>query len=144
MSIVSALSKLLVKMGGTPATGDNTDELVDKIADSYTPGGGLAPMTVTISRSVEEGDYVYTANKTVDEMIAQIEAGGQLFAILPWIGLGGPVFYYQAIEEVKGVAFFSTMAYPNKVCTLNVSILNEGSGDVVNVTEITYSGSDTH
>ena len=41
MSIVSALSKLLIKMGGTPATGDTSDELVDKIADSYTPGGGV-------------------------------------------------------------------------------------------------------
>lgn len=41
MSLVSALSKLLVKMGGTPATGDTSDELVDKIADTYAPGGGV-------------------------------------------------------------------------------------------------------
>lgn len=43
MSVLSALQKLLVKMGGQPSVGDNTDETLDKIADLYSGGGGLPP-----------------------------------------------------------------------------------------------------
>ena len=45
MSLVSALSKLLVKMGGTPASGDNSDELVEKIANAYDPNPPSAQST---------------------------------------------------------------------------------------------------
>lgn len=69
MSIVSALSKLLIKMGGTPATGDNTDELVDKITDSYTPGGG-----VLVVHAVESGDS-FVCDKTGAEMNAALTNG---------------------------------------------------------------------
>ncbi len=45
MSMTEALRKLLRKMGGSPAAGDNSDELVSKIADVYSggAGGGLPP-----------------------------------------------------------------------------------------------------
>ena len=60
MSIVSALSKLLVKMGGTPATGDNTDELVDKIATVYDPATQELP-SVTAS---DVGKYLHVNDTT--------------------------------------------------------------------------------
>ena len=43
MSVLKGLQDLLLKMGGTPVSGDNTDELVRKIAAAYDPssGGGL-------------------------------------------------------------------------------------------------------
>lgn len=45
MSMTEALRKLLRKMGGIPDSGDNSDELVSKIADAYSggAGGGLPP-----------------------------------------------------------------------------------------------------
>lgn len=42
MSMTESLRKLLRKMGGSPSNGDNSDELVSKIADAYS-GGGLPP-----------------------------------------------------------------------------------------------------
>ena len=40
MSVLKGLQNLLIKMGGTPVSGDNTDETVQKIADAYDPNGG--------------------------------------------------------------------------------------------------------
>ena len=48
MSLVSALSKLLVKMGGTPTSGDNSDELVNKIAEAYTPSTPISQYVVNL------------------------------------------------------------------------------------------------
>lgn len=41
MSVLSELQKLLTKMGGTPQSGDNTDETVRKITAAYSGGSGL-------------------------------------------------------------------------------------------------------
>lgn len=110
-----------------------------KVKGGGSSGGGRAPMTVTISRSweAEEEKYVYTADKTVDEMIEQIEAGGQLFSIF-WNNMGSPVMLYQATEEGKGVVFRFVQVLSNKVSSINVSIRNTGSGDVISVQEFTY------
>ena len=45
MSVLKGLQDLLLKMGGTPSSGDNTDELVRKIAKAYDPSSqGLPPV----------------------------------------------------------------------------------------------------
>lgn len=75
MSLVSALSKLLVKMGGTPATGDNSDELVDKIANVYNPSSGSGTMMVNIVHAPTddpEGTGIRTLDKTFEEIMSAI------------------------------------------------------------------------
>ena len=75
MSLVSALSKLLVKMGGTPATGDNSDELVDKIANAYNPSSGSGTMMVNIVHAPTddpEGTGIRTLDKTFEEIMSAI------------------------------------------------------------------------
>lgn len=74
MSIVSSLSKLLTKMGGTPSTGDNSDELVNKIADAYTPGGGTGILVINGTPGEEDpqhpGQCALTLDKTFEEISA--------------------------------------------------------------------------
>lgn len=75
MSLVSALSKLLVKMGGTPATGDTSDELVEKIASTYNPSSGSGTMMVNIVHAPTddpEGTGIRTLDKTFEEIMSAI------------------------------------------------------------------------
>lgn len=62
-------------MGGTPATGDNTDELVDKIATVYDPATSELP-DVTSS---DKNKYLHTNNSTGD--LEWAEASGGVFPI---------------------------------------------------------------
>lgn len=43
MSVIKGLQDLLIKMGGTPESGDNSDELVRKIAKAYDPSSQELP-----------------------------------------------------------------------------------------------------
>ena len=79
MSMTESLRKLLRKMGGSPSNGDNSDELVDKIADAYTPGGG----GVLVVNIVEEGSGVrfdHTMGEILDAMpLVYIEGKGETY-----------------------------------------------------------------
>lgn len=48
MSIVSGLSDILVKMGGAPVAGDNSDEILGKIAKLYPGQEKLAVISETL------------------------------------------------------------------------------------------------
>lgn len=80
MSLVSALSKLLVKMGGTPATGDNSDELVEKIANVYNPSSESGIMMANVVHAPippddPEGTSIRTLDKTFEEIMSAINNG---------------------------------------------------------------------
>ena len=77
MSLVSALSKLLVKMGGTPENGDNSDELIDKIANAYS-----GALIVNFSIYNPESDQVTKANTNVPRLKTD-KTAGEIFAALP-------------------------------------------------------------
>ena len=73
MSVLSELQKLLTKMGGTPQSGDNTDETVRKITAAYS-GGGLPPyenedinkvLTLADSGETGTGTFVTIREQTV-------------------------------------------------------------------------------
>lgn len=66
MSIVSSLSKLLIKMGGTPGAYDTSDELVDRIADAYSGSSGNGVLIVTATW--DELETEQTLDKTWQEI----------------------------------------------------------------------------
>lgn len=72
MSITSALSKLLTKMGGTPASGDNTDELLNKIGDAYSGGGGGSS-----DWNASEGEPGYILNRPFYEEPTRVLYDGE-------------------------------------------------------------------
>lgn len=78
MSIVSALSKLLVKMGGTPASGDTSDELVSKIADAYSGRAGDGVLIVYVERTATEDSETFTLDKTWQELADALNSGKSL------------------------------------------------------------------
>lgn len=79
MSMTEALYKLLRKMGGTPASGDNSDELVSKIADVYSGGGAFV---VTMIRNEDtDVESTISADKTCREIAEAIEQGKTVYAV---------------------------------------------------------------
>ena len=50
MSVLKGLQDLLLKMGGTPVSGDNTDELVRKIAAAYDPATQELPSITSLDK----------------------------------------------------------------------------------------------
>ena len=72
MSVLKGLQDLLLKMGGTPSSGDNTDELVRKIAKAYDPATQELP-SVTSS---DKNKYLHTNSLTGALEWDEIESGG--------------------------------------------------------------------
>lgn len=89
MSMTNALRKLLRKMGGNPSNGDTSDELVSKIADTYSSGGGDV-FVVNLTVDFSSGSNVYTADKTAEEILEASKRGPVLaFVALDTQGVSG-------------------------------------------------------
>ena len=79
MSVLKGLQNLLIKMGGTPASGDNTDETVRKIAEAYNPSsGGGGVLVVHVERTATEESETYTLDKTWQELANALNSGKSL------------------------------------------------------------------
>ena len=86
MSVLKGLQDLLLKMGGTPVSGDNTDELVRKIAAAYDPATQELP-SIT---SLDKGKYLHTNNDTGALEWAEVSGGGGgVYRIVPTTRLSG-------------------------------------------------------
>lgn len=82
MSMTNALRKLLRKMGGSPSSGDNSDELVSKIADVYSGGAGDGAFVVTLIRNEDtDVESTISADKTCLEIAEAIEQGKTVYAV---------------------------------------------------------------
>ncbi len=103
---------------------------------SASAGGGV--MYVTISAEDAEGEMVYSADKTLDEIIAAVESGQDVRATF---ADGGGYFYLITCADNpdgKTAAFNQTLVYPSEdspttavLSSTVISINNDGSGDVV-------------
>ena len=78
MSMTEALRNNLRKMGGSPSNGDNSDELVSKIADAYSGGGGSV---LVVNANIDpETANITTLDKTWQEIHdALLSSGAVIF-----------------------------------------------------------------
>lgn len=100
-------------------------------------GGGI--MYVTISYDESEGEPVYSADNTLDEIIAAVGAGRDVRATM---AQGGGYYYLTSCgdDSVSKHAEFNQVAvFPNEdlsstyLSSTYIHMNNEGSGDVVEV-----------
>ena len=78
MSMTESLRKLLRKMGGSPSNGDNSDELVSKIADAYS--GGAGGMLVVHAVPDTETANIITLDKTWKEIHDAMLSSGAIIS----------------------------------------------------------------
>lgn len=117
-----------------------TSEKLNKIENGIASTGGGGVMYVTISYDEVDGEPVYSADKTIDEIIAAVQSGHDVRATM---AQGGGFHYLISCGDDsagKCAEFHQITAYPNEdspttahLASTDIYMSNEGSGDVVSV-----------
>lgn len=119
-----------------------TSAKLNKIENGIASAGGGGVMYVTITDEVVEGETVYSADKTVDEIITAVNSGKDVRAIFA----GVYCYLLDCVEDsgIKTTEFSSTTAILDEGSTTTailtsifISMNNEGSGDVIDVQQFT-------
>lgn len=97
-NLISAIKKLLAKLGAEDIEGNNLVEIIDSGADAIEGGGSSEPFVVTFTAGTHN---TVTSDKTHAEIIANIEAKRPINAILiqPDITKQSNIYWYDGDSE---------------------------------------------
>lgn len=139
-SLISAVKKLLAKLGAEKIEGNNLVEVIDSGADAIAEaGGGDSVEYVTVTADTTGRSTVYSADKTFSEIGTLISAGKTVYMQFVTVSRGGTSL---PIKSLNPVQLSDGNTVYEGIILLGITV-NFSSSKIVQFVRLTIGSSDT-